>query len=92
MEIGFLHSLIRKDEKLLIEEFNKRGNVKLNMIDDRNLKFDLKTKQFDFDAVIERSINHSRALHALRLFESNGIKCVWCRLASRKKWTNGDGS
>lgn len=76
MEIGFLHSLIRKDEKLLINEFNKRSNVKLNMIDDRELKFDLKKKQFDYDAVIERSINHSRALHALRLFESNGITCV----------------
>ena len=76
MEIGFLHSLIRKDEKLLIEEFNKRGNIKLNMIDDRKLKFDLKKKQFNFDAVIERSINHSRALHALRLFESNGVKCI----------------
>ncbi len=76
MEIGFLHSLIRKDEKLLINEFNKRDNIKLTMIDDRELKFDLKKKQFDYDAVIERSINHSRALHALRLFESNGIKCV----------------
>lgn len=76
MEIGFLHSLIRKDEKLLINEFNKRSNVKLKMIDDRELKFDLKKKQFNYDAIIERSINHSRALHALRLFESNGIKCV----------------
>ncbi len=76
MEIGFLHSLIRKDEKLLIEEFNKRNNVKLIMVDDRKLKFDLKKNNFQFDAVIERSINHSRALHALRLFESAGIKCV----------------
>ncbi len=31
---------------------------------------------FDLDVVIERSINHSRALHALRLFESAGVKCV----------------
>lgn len=76
MEIGFLHSLIRKDEKLLIEEFNKRRNVNLIMIDDRKLKFDLKQKQFSLDAIIERSINHSRALHALKLFESNGIKCI----------------
>ena len=29
MEIGFLHSLIRKDEKLLIEEFNKRKQCKI---------------------------------------------------------------
>lgn len=76
MEIGFLHSIMRKDEKLLIEEFNKRNNVELVMIDDRTLKFDLKQKQFSFDAIIERSINHSRALHSLRLFESNGIKCI----------------
>jgi [lysine-biosynthesis-protein LysW]--L-2-aminoadipate ligase len=76
MEIGFLHSLIRKDEKLLIEEFNRRKNIKLVMLDDRKLKFDLKKIQFSFDAVIERSINHSRALHALRLFESQKINCV----------------
>ncbi len=76
MKVGFLHSLIRKDEKLLLEEFNKRNNVELIMIDDRKLKFDLKRDQFDFDVVIERSINHSRALHALRLYESAGVKCV----------------
>ena len=74
MEIGFLHSLIRKDEKLLIEEFNRRNNVSLVMVDDRKLKFDLKNNKFNFDAVIERSINHSRALHSLRLFESDGNK------------------
>lgn len=68
MEIGFLHSVMRKDEKLLIDEFSKRKNVNLTMIDDRELKFDLKKNKFPFDAVIERSINHSRALHALRLF------------------------
>ena len=76
MKVGFLHSLIRKDEKLLIEEFNKQSNIELIMIDDRKLKFDLKHDTFDLDVVIERSINHSRALHALRLFESAGVKCV----------------
>ena len=76
MDIGFLHSVIRKDEKLLIEEFNKRKNVNVVMIDDRNLIFDLKKNRFKLDAVIERSINHSRALHAIRLFESAGVKCV----------------
>jgi [lysine-biosynthesis-protein LysW]--L-2-aminoadipate ligase len=76
MRIGFLHSLIRKDEKLLIEEFNKHNDVELVMIDDRKLSFNLADNKFDFDVVIERSINHSRALHALRLFESAGVKCV----------------
>jgi [lysine-biosynthesis-protein LysW]--L-2-aminoadipate ligase len=32
--------------------------------------------KFDLDLVLERCINHSRALHALRLFESAGLKCV----------------
>ncbi len=76
MKVGFLHSLIRKDEKLLIEEFNKRDDVELVMIDDRKLTFDLKNSKFDIDVLIERSINHSRALHAIKLYESAGVKCV----------------
>lgn len=76
MKVGFLHSLIRKEEKFLIEEFQKHTDVELIMIDDRKLKFDLKNNYFDLDVLIERSINHSRALHALRLFENAGVKCV----------------
>ena len=76
MRIGFLHSLIRKDEKLLLKEFSKRKNVNVVMIDDRKLTFNIGKDNFGFDVVIERSINHSRALHALRLFESAGITCV----------------
>ena len=76
MRVGFLHSLIRKDEKLLINEFNKRKNVELVMIDDRKQIFHLGEKRVDVDVIVERSINHSRALHALILFENNGITCV----------------
>ena len=76
MKVGFLHSLIRKDEKFLIEEFNKRKGVELIMIDDRNLSFNIGKDKFDVDVVIERSINHSRALHSIVLYESAGIKCV----------------
>ena len=75
MKVGFLHSLVRKEEKLLITEFSKRPNVELVMLDDRELQFDLKSRP-GVDVVIERSINHSRALHALRLFQSVGIPCV----------------
>lgn len=75
VRVGFLHSLIRKEEKLLIGEFNKRPNVELVMLDDRELCFDLDTGPV-VDVVVERSINHSRALHALRLFKSLGIPCV----------------
>lgn len=75
MKIGFLHSLIRKDEKFLLEEFSKR-NSELEMIDDRTIFFRIGKDKFDIDVLVERSINHSRALHALRLFESAGVKCV----------------
>ncbi len=73
--VGFLHSLVRKEEKLLIGEFNKRQNVNLAMMDDRQLFFDLIHRP-EVDVIVERSINHSRALHALRLYQSLGIPCV----------------
>jgi len=76
MKIGLLHSLIRKDEKFLIDEFNSVKGVKLEMIDDREITFNLGKDYFDYDVVVERCINHSRALHGLKLFESAGIKCV----------------
>jgi [lysine-biosynthesis-protein LysW]---L-2-aminoadipate ligase len=75
MRVGFLHSLIRKDEKLLLEAFKSMPNVDLVMIDDRKLTFDLRTPP-DVDVILERSINHSRAMHALHLYEALGIKCV----------------
>ena len=62
IRVGFLHSLIRKEEKLLIGEFNKRPNVSLVMLDDRELTFDLDHGP-EADVIVERSINHSRALH-----------------------------
>ena len=75
MKIGFLHSLIRKEEKLLIEEFAKHRAAELVMLDDRKLVFDLRSGP-EVDLVLERCINHSRALHGLRLLESLGIACV----------------
>ena len=66
MRVGFLHSLIRKEEKLLIDEFRQR-NVTPIMLDDRKLTFDLESVP-DIDIVVERCINHSRAMNGLRLF------------------------
>lgn len=77
MKVGLLHSLIRKEEKFLIDEFNKRKNVELVMIDDRKLRFNLGKKKYeDVSVILERSINHSRAHHSIRIFESMGIKCI----------------
>jgi [lysine-biosynthesis-protein LysW]--L-2-aminoadipate ligase len=74
VKIGLLHSLIRKEEKLLIEAFRNAG-VEPIMIDDRKLILDFHTAP-EIDILVERSINHSRALHALRLFESAGVPCI----------------
>jgi [lysine-biosynthesis-protein LysW]--L-2-aminoadipate ligase len=74
VKIGLLHSLIRKEEKLLIEAFRNAG-VEPVMIDDRKLILDF-NRAPDIDILVERSINHSRALHALRLFESAGVRCI----------------
>jgi len=74
IKIGLLHSLIRKEEKLLIAAFKNAG-VEPIMIDDRQLIMDFHTAP-DVDILVERSINHSRALHALRLFESAGVRCI----------------
>ncbi len=73
-KIGLLHSLIRKDEKMLLDAF-KRADISPVMIDDRKLIMDFESAP-DVDVILERSINHSRALHALRLFESAGVTCV----------------
>jgi len=77
MRIGFLHSLLRRDEKLLLDELKSRKGIELTMIDDRNLSFNLNEDNGPaVDIIFERCINHYRALHALRLFESFGIRCV----------------
>ncbi len=76
MKIGFLHSILRKEEKLLLEEFATRSDAEIVMIDDRTVTFRLDRDINGIDVVLERCINHSRALHAIRLFESAGIKCI----------------
>jgi len=76
MKIGFLHSLIRKEEKLLLQELRKRSGVEVVMFDDREIDFCLGENGFGIDVLMERCINHSRALHALRLFESVGVRCI----------------
>ncbi len=76
VKVGFLHTLIRPEEKMLLKAFSDRSDVELKMIDVRDLVFRLGRDHFDVDVVVERCINHSRALHALILFEAAGIPCV----------------
>jgi [lysine-biosynthesis-protein LysW]---L-2-aminoadipate ligase len=75
MKIGILCSLIRKEEKLLFDEFRARG-LAFDRIDDRELILDLHHRRWDFDVILERSINHSRALHTLKYLNDCGVKTV----------------
>lgn len=78
MKIGILCSIVRKEEKLLFEVLRKR-NIPFDKIDDRQIIFSLHEDhlpQFSYDVVVERCINHSRALHSLNILNSRGIKTV----------------
>jgi [lysine-biosynthesis-protein LysW]--L-2-aminoadipate ligase len=76
MRVGFLHSIIRKEEKLLMDEFRVRPGVHVEMIDDRELVVNLHKNIYQVDVVIERCVNHSRAIHAIKVFEDFGIPTV----------------
>ncbi len=75
MKIGVLYSRVRVEEKLLFEAMEKRGIV-YDLIDDRELILDMGTPDFHYDAVLERCINHSRAVSALRIIQDWGIPCI----------------
>ena len=77
MRIGVLLSRVRAEEKLLFEAFQRRG-VEHERIDDRKIVFDLgePDEYLCYDVILERCINHSRALYALELLEGWGVKTV----------------
>jgi [lysine-biosynthesis-protein LysW]---L-2-aminoadipate ligase len=76
MRVGVLFSRVRVEEKLIFEAFEKR-NIPYTLIDDRDLVLDIGNNTFrDYDVVLERCINHSRALFALRILDDWGVKCV----------------
>jgi [lysine-biosynthesis-protein LysW]--L-2-aminoadipate ligase len=75
MKIGILCSLVRKEEKLLFDEFRSQG-IAFDRIDDRELILDLHRRQWDYDVVLERCINHSRALHTLKYLQDCGVRTV----------------
>ena len=76
MKIGIMLSRVRVEEKLLFEEFRRR-NIEFDRLDDRKLIFNLHENNLqEYDVIVERCINHSRALHALLILNQQGIKTV----------------
>ena len=58
MRVGFLRSIVRKEEKLLLEELRRR-DVEIVDLDDRKLSFDLHELENGVDVVLERCVNHA---------------------------------
>ncbi|NLS77755.1 MAG: lysine biosynthesis protein LysX [Chloroflexi bacterium] len=75
MKVGILYSRARVEEKLLIEALESRG-VSYDLIDDRELIMDMGKSSLSYDVILERCINHSRALYALRILQDWGIPTV----------------
>ncbi len=74
--IAMLHSRVRVEEKLLIQAFAEH-NAPVDLIDDRKIVFDLQGNGWGkYDVVLERCVNHSRALYALRILNDWGIPTV----------------
>jgi [lysine-biosynthesis-protein LysW]---L-2-aminoadipate ligase len=68
-------SRVRVEEKLLLTELNRRG-VEIVRFDDRQLTLDLAQPSIHCDVVLERAINHLRALYTLRVLNDWGIPTV----------------
>jgi len=75
MRLGILCSIVRTEEKLIFEAFRGLG-VKFDRIDDRGLILDLDNGNHPWDIVLERAVNHSRALHTLKILNDRGITTV----------------
>lgn len=77
MKVGVLLSRVRVEEKLLFEALDRRG-VDYDRLDDRQIVFDLAQPDrfLEYDVILERCINHSRALYALELLNAWGIRTV----------------
>lgn len=74
--VGVLLSRVRVEEKLLLEALERRG-VRTKILDDRAIVFRLEERpELGVDVVLERCIQHSRALYALAVLETHGIPTV----------------
>lgn len=76
MKIGFIHSSIRPDEKMLIERFHSQDGVELVLIDERKILFQPEDISLGVDAVLPRALSSSHNLYCARILENAGILCL----------------
>ena len=75
MHVAVLCSRIRAEEKLLFAELERR-DVEITRVDDREQIFELNQTDYPFDVVLERCIQHSRAMYMLKVFGDAGVPTV----------------
>lgn len=75
--IAFLHTILRKEEKLLLNEFQKYPDIEIRRINVKTEKFNLRSKEFtELDLAFERSVSYSQGLHAAQILENYGIATI----------------
>ena len=77
MRIALLHSRIRVEERLLLEELASLG-IDHELIDVRELVFDIHDpdRWESIDTVLDRCIGQTQALAVIRVFERFGVRSV----------------
>jgi len=73
--VGIMYHRVRAEEKLLFEEFNRRG-IPYEQIDDDLVTLDLNGNLPKYDVVFERSVHHARALHTLEILNAANVTTV----------------
>jgi len=75
IRLGFFHSLLRQDEKLLLEELSKQDGIVVEMIDARLTElFNCAVEHLD--AILLRSVSHNQNYYAAAIFEARGVRCI----------------
>lgn len=75
MNLAMVYTLLRKDEKLLIDAA-KRTNINLAKVRTQDLTFSVHGAKVEYDAVLERCISHLQAMYVLRFLNSYGVTTV----------------
>ena len=77
MRVCIVCSLVRPEEKQLIEAFERHG-VRPDIVDDRTAVFDLNDLKAwrQYDVVVERCVSQSRALYVQRMMRLAGVRTV----------------
>ena len=76
IDVGFLFTRLRAEEKYLLDEFEKHSDVRLVRINDGDQYFDISHINEPVDVLFERSISYSRGLYISKIYEANGVKVV----------------